>query len=80
MRDKGPSKPYEVVKGLKRRFGVEFAIMDINDIGGSWMVAGTSRINPEELENLMRDNPMGQGKQLTPITIVKAKGTNLLRD
>ncbi len=77
---KGPSKPYEVVKGLKRRFGVEFAIMDINDIGGSWMVAGTSRINPEELENFMRDNPMGQGKQLTPITIVKAKGTNLLRD
>ena len=54
--------------------------MDINDIGGSWMVAGTSRINRKALEDLMRDNPMGQGNQLTPVTIVKAGGTELLTD
>ena len=75
---KGPKEPYEVVKGLKRRFVVEFAIMDINDIGGSWMVTGTSRINAKALEKLMRDNPMGQGTQLTPITIIRARGTELL--
>jgi len=77
---KGPKEPYEVVKGLKNRFGVEFAIMDINDIGGSWVVAATSRINRPALEDLMRDNPMGQGTQLTPITIVRARGTELLLD
>ncbi|MBN2378849.1 hypothetical protein JXM67_03500 [candidate division WOR-3 bacterium] len=76
---KGPRDPDGVVKNLKRRFGVEFAIMDINDIGGSWMVAGTSRINAKALEELMRDNPMGQGSQLTPITIVKAQGTELVK-
>lgn len=77
---KGPKEPYEVVKGLKNRFGTEFAIMDINDIGGSWAVAATSRINRAALEELMRDNPMGQGTQLTPITIVRARGTKLLLD
>jgi hypothetical protein len=77
---KGPADPKGVVRNLKRRFGVEFAIMDINDIGGSWVVAGTSRINARALEDLMRDNPMGQGTQLTPITIVRARGTKLLLD
>jgi len=77
---KGPKEPYEVVRELKNRFGVEFAIMDINDIGGSWAVAATSRINRAALEELMRDNPMGQGTQLTPITIVRARGTELLLD
>lgn len=77
---KGPADPDGLVKRLKKRFWVEFAIMDINDIGGSWMVAGTSRINRQMLEDLMRDNPMGQGTQLTPITIVRASRSSLLRD
>lgn len=75
---KGPADPEGVVRELKRRFGVEFAIMDINDIGGSWAVGTTFRINREKLEDLMRDNPMGQGIQLTPITIIRARGTDLL--
>jgi F420-0:gamma-glutamyl ligase len=75
---KGPADPEGVVRNLKRRFGVEFAIMDINDIGGSWVVGATSRINRHALEDLMRDNPMGQGTQLTPITVVRAQGTQLL--
>ena len=77
---KGPADPEGVVRNLKRRFGVEFAIMDINDIGGSWVVAATSRINTKALEDLMRDNPMGQGTQLTPLTIVRARGTDLILD
>lgn len=77
---KGPAEPYEVVKELKRRFGAEFALMDINDIGGSWMVAGTSRIAKQALEDLMRDNPMGQGTQMTPITVIRASRTELLVD
>jgi len=75
---KGPADPQGVVRRLKRRFGVEFAIMDINDIGGSWAVSATAGVNRKALEDLMRDNPMGQGTQLTPITIVRARGTNLL--
>lgn len=77
---KGPKDPQGLVIDLKNRFGVEFAIMDINDIGGSWAVAATSRINRAALEDLMRDNPMGQGTQLTPITIIRARGTRLLTD
>ncbi len=76
---KGPAAPEELVRKLKRRFGVEFAIMDINDIGGSWAVGATSGIDRAALENLMRDNPMGQGNQLTPIALIKASGTNLLK-
>jgi len=75
---KGPADPSGIVKRLKRRFGVDFAIMDINDIGGSWAVAATSGIDVPRLEDIMRDNPMGQGTQLTPITIIRAAGTDLL--
>jgi len=76
---KGPADPEGVVRGLKRRFGVEFAIMDINEIGGSWAVGAKSRIDTAALENLKRDNTRGQSAQLTPIAIVRAHGTNLLK-
>jgi F420-0:gamma-glutamyl ligase len=68
----GPRNPHSVVESIKARTGVDAAIMDINDIGGSWVVSGTSGVEVPSLEDIMRDNPMGQGKQLTPICVVKA--------
>lgn len=67
----GPSNPDLVAEEIKRMTGVDAAIMDINDIGGSWVIGKTAGVDAQLLERIMKDNPMGQGDQLTPICVVK---------
>jgi hypothetical protein len=67
----GPIKPDAVAQRLRKRFGVEFAIMDINDIGGSWAIGNSGGIPVKRLEEIMKINPLGQGKEMTPICIVR---------
>jgi F420-0:gamma-glutamyl ligase len=67
----GPRNPDLVAEVIRRKTGVDTAIMDINDIGGSWVIGKTSGVNPSLLEEIMKDNPMGQGNQLTPICVVR---------
>lgn len=67
----GPDKPDGVTQRLKKRFRVEFAIMDINDIGGSWVIGNSGGIPIKMLEEIMKINPLGQGKEMTPICIVR---------
>ena len=68
---KGPLNPEKEAQKIKDSTGYETAIMDINDIGGSWVIGYSKGINPRLLENIMRDNPQGQGNELTPICIVR---------
>lgn len=67
----GPKDPEQVSQKIKEATGCECAIMDVNDIGGSWVVGASSGINKKILEETMRDNPAGQGGDLTPIIIVR---------
>jgi F420-0:gamma-glutamyl ligase-like protein len=67
----GPKNPDLVAESIKKRTGVDAAIMDINDIGGSWVIGRTRGVDVRTLEEIMRDNPMGQGDELTPICIVR---------
>ncbi len=67
----GPKDPEKVVQRIKEQTGCEAAIMDINDIGGSWVLGATSGIDKKLLEDVMRDNPYGQKDELTPICIVR---------
>lgn len=68
---KGPKDPEKVAQRIKEVLGNECAIMDINDIGGCWMIGGSSGINKEFMEKVMKDNPQGQGDELTPICLVR---------
>lgn len=68
---KGPLNPQGVAQALADKFGLEFAVMDINDIGGSWMIGGSKGVSKEFIEAAMRDNPQGQGDELTPFCIVR---------
>lgn len=68
---KGPAKPDGVTQRLKHTFGYEFAVMDINDIGGSWIIGNSGCIPVKKLESIMKINPLGQGDELTPIGIVR---------
>jgi len=63
--------PDKVCRELSRKFNIEVAVMDINDIGGSWVLGASENINRNELSEMMKDNPMGQGNEMTPICIVR---------
>ncbi|MBW6515620.1 MAG: coenzyme F420-0:L-glutamate ligase [Candidatus Cloacimonetes bacterium] len=68
---KGPKDPAGVAKRIKNELGYETAIMDINDIGGSWVIGCSEGIEKKTLETIMLDNPQGQGAELTPICLVR---------
>lgn len=68
---KGPKDPQKVAQKIKDEIGHECCVMDINDIGGCWMIGGSDGIDKEFMEKVMKDNPQGQGDELTPICLVR---------
>ncbi|MCK9557310.1 MAG: hypothetical protein PHQ78_06130 [Candidatus Cloacimonetes bacterium] len=70
---KGPKDPQKVAEELAEAIGYPVAIMDINDIGGSWMIGGGGGVSKHFIETAMKDNPQGQGDELTPLCIVRRK-------
>ena len=67
----GPREPEKVVAAIREATGCEAAIMDVNDIGGSWVLAATGGIDRSLLERIMLDNPLGQKDEQTPLGIVR---------
>ena len=70
---KGPAEPDKAAQNICQKMGYETAIMDINDIGGCWVIGKSKGINSQLLEKIMQDNPQGQGDELTPICIIREK-------
>ena len=68
---KGPKNPEKEAQRIKDNTGFECCVMDINDIGGCWMIGGSSGINKKFMEKVMKDNPQGQGDELTPICLIR---------
>ncbi len=67
----GPKDPDKVAESVGKATGVDAAIVDVNDIGGSWVIGATDSVDRKLLENIMRDNPLGQGDEQTPVGIVR---------
>lgn len=67
----GPRDPAATVAAIKARTGLEAAVMDINDIGGSWALAATAGIDPRLIEKIMSDNPCGQTTEQTPFALIR---------
>lgn len=68
---KGPLYPEKVAQELSRELGFPIAIMDINDIGGCWVIGASKGVDKKFLEQVMKDNPQGQSDELTPFCIVR---------
>ena len=68
---KGPKDPEIEAQKIKDSLGNECAVMDINDIGGCWMVGSSNGINKKFMEQVMKDNPQGQGAELIPICLIR---------
>ncbi|MCS7249792.1 MAG: coenzyme F420-0:L-glutamate ligase [candidate division WOR-3 bacterium] len=67
----GPKNPEEMVKKISSYFSLPVAIVDVNDIGGSWVIASSDRLNKTLVEKILKDNPAGQGDEMTPIVIIR---------
>lgn len=65
-----PHHPEEVLASIQRRFGCEAAVVDVNDVG-SEVLAATPGLDGRVVQQLLRDNPMGQGAQGTPIGVLR---------
>lgn len=70
----GPERPRDVAHHLKSLLpeGVEVAIVDINDLGGNILGSTLSKAEEKTLLAVLRDNPLGQGHQSTPLGIVRS--------
>lgn len=70
----GPEDPDGVARHLQSllRAGVEVAVVDINDLGGNILGSTLGRAGDDRLVRILRDNPLGQGHQSTPLGIVRA--------
>lgn len=70
---KGPKDPDGVARRIAGRLGVPVAVVDVNDIGGSWVVGASPGLDRALVEAVMKDNPLGQGGEQTPIGILRQR-------
>ncbi len=67
----GPKKPNDVAKAISERLGCYCIIVDINDLGGNILGISDKSLKKNELAALLRDNPLGQGHESTPMGIIR---------
>jgi hypothetical protein len=69
----GPDRPREVAQRLKTLLGGanEVAVVDINDLGGNILGSTLDKAGERRLVAILKDNPLGQGHQSTPLGIIR---------
>lgn len=69
----GPDKPREVATHLKALLSTtaDVAVVDINDLGGNILGSTLDKAGEKRLVAILKDNPLGQGHQSTPLGIVR---------
>lgn len=68
----GPDKCDELCESLKEKYNFSFAVVDVNDIGGNVLGRSKDLSGKEKLiVKILKDNPAGQGEQMTPIIILR---------
>ncbi len=68
---KGPLHPEREAQRIADAIGYQVAVMDINDIGGCWMIGASKGLSKNFMESVMKDNPQGQSDELTPVCLVR---------
>ena len=67
----GPKNPERVAAAIRGATGHEAAIVDVNDIGGSQVLGGTGGVGFSMIEACLKDNPLGQKDEQTPIGLLR---------
>ena len=66
-----PAAPGKVAKELAAHLGCEVAIVDINDLGANILGYSSKELEGQPLEQILGDNPLGQGGECTPMGIIR---------
>ncbi len=66
-----PLAPEKVAKELMRHTGCMVAVMDANDLGREVLGTSDEFLSVEMCKAIFEDNPLGQGREQTPIAIVR---------
>lgn len=67
----GPKDPAGIAKRIHDRTGLPAAVVDVNDIGGSWVLGSDGVEDPKLVEDILRDNPLGQTDEQTPFGLIR---------
>jgi len=69
----GPERPAEVAAHLKAllKTSADVAVVDINDLGGNILGSTLSKAGEQRLVRILKDNPLGQGHQSTPLGVIR---------
>ena len=70
----GPKDPEKVARAIRERTGIESAIVDVNDVGGSWVLGASEGVDRKLVEQCLKDNPLGQGTECTPMGLLRPAG------
>ncbi|MGZ0710803.1 coenzyme F420-0:L-glutamate ligase (plasmid) [Coraliomargarita sp. W4R53] len=70
----GPERPDEVARHVKSLVGdvCEVAVVDINDLGGNILGSTLDKASEKRLVAILKDNPLGQGHQSTPLGVIRS--------
>lgn len=69
-----PENPSGVCNEIKEKLGISCMIVDANDLGQELLgYSNDITLTKEELKELIKDNPSGQGKELTPLILIRKK-------
>lgn len=68
----GPDEPDKVAKRISESLGdIKVAIVDINDLSGVILGVSHKAIDKELLVKILKDNPLGQDHEQTPLGIIR---------
>jgi hypothetical protein len=67
----GPDNPQAVVDKIKQETGISAAIVDVNDLKAVKILAATSDVSPDFLQEALRNNPAGNANEQTPVVLIR---------
>lgn len=67
----GPQAPELVAKEIHDALGIATAIVDVNDVGGSWVLGSSGVEDKALIEAILKDNPLGQKAEQTPMGLIR---------
>lgn len=69
-----PLEPNKVCREIKEQIGYEVCIVDANDWGVNILGVSSDKIDREQFARILKDNPLGQNAQQTPMGIIRKVG------
>ena len=70
----GPENPDKVAAECAKKLGYRVIVVDINDLEGQILGASSKALDKKLYARILKDNPLGQDRQQTPMGIIRKLG------